>query len=34
MELTLSEEFGSPHWTISATVSLGLRPSKGDETRQ
>jgi hypothetical protein len=22
-----------PHWTMSATVSLGLQPAKGDETR-
>jgi hypothetical protein len=23
------EESGSPHWTISATVNLDLRPAKG-----
>jgi hypothetical protein len=27
-------EKGSPHWTISATVHLGLRRAKGDESRR
>ena len=26
-------ESGSPHWTISATVDVGLRPVKDDENR-
>ena len=30
----ITNECGSPHWTISATVSLGLRPATGDETRR
>jgi hypothetical protein len=28
------DEVGSPHWTISATVDVGLRPAKGDENRR
>jgi hypothetical protein len=27
-------EIGSPHWTISATVAMGLRPVKNDENRR